>query len=71
MTRSYPDHAQPLWRRVLLTREAAVLVLLVAVAVYSNSMVPNFSGPLTLPFLILDVTPILLIALPMTLVIVT
>jgi rhamnose transport system permease protein len=33
--------------------------------------VPNFSGPLTFPFLILDAAPILLIALPMTLVIVT
>lgn len=70
-TRSYPDHAQPLWQRVLLTRETAVLALLVVVLVYSNSMVPNFSSPLTLPFLLLDIAPILLIALPMTLVIVT
>jgi rhamnose transport system permease protein len=38
---------------------------------YARNEVPNFSGPLTLPYLILDSTPILLIALPMTLVIVT
>jgi rhamnose transport system permease protein len=70
-TRSYAEHAQPLWRRVLLTREMAVIALLVIVVLWSNAMVPNFSGPLTLPFLILDAAPILLIALPMTLVIVT
>ena len=67
----YLVHAQPLWKRVLLTREMAVIGLLVVVVLYSNARVPNFSGPLTLPFLVLDVAPILLIALPMTLVIVT
>ena len=67
----YLVHAQPLWKRVLLTREMAVIGLLVLVVLYSNARVPNFSGPLTLPFLVLDVAPILLIALPMTLVIVT
>jgi rhamnose transport system permease protein len=67
----YQVHAEPLWKRVLLTREVAVIALLVVVVLYSNARVPNFSGPLTLPFLVLDVAPILLIALPMTLVIVT
>jgi rhamnose transport system permease protein len=71
MTRDYQVHAQPLWKRVLLTREAAVLGLLLLVVLYANARVPNFSGPLTLPFLVLDVAPVLLIALPMTLVIVT
>jgi rhamnose transport system permease protein len=70
-TRTYPDHAQPLWRRTLLTREMGVIGLLVVVVAWSNVNVANFSGPLTLPFLLLDVAPILLIALPMTLVIVT
>ena len=32
---------------------------------------PNFDGPLTLKFLLQDIAPILLIALPMTLVIIT
>ena len=69
--RSYAEHAQPLWRRLLLTRETAVIALLVAVVLYSIANVPNFDGPLTLTFLLLDTMPILLIALPMTLVIVT
>lgn len=71
MTRSYQTYSQPLWRRVLLTRESAVIALLVAVVVYSMANVANFSGPLTLTYLLLDVTPILLIALPMTLIIIT
>ena len=71
MTRSYATHEHPLWRRLLLTRETAVIALLVVVWLWSNVSVPNFSGPLTIQFLLLDVAPILLIALPMTLVIVT
>jgi rhamnose transport system permease protein len=70
-TRSYRSHNYPLWRRVLATREVAVIGLLVLVVLWSNARVPNFSGSLTLPFLILDAAPILLIALPMTLVIIT
>jgi rhamnose transport system permease protein len=67
----YAPHAHGLLRRWFLTREMAVIGLLVIVVAYSNARVPHFSGPLTLPFLILDAAPILLIALPMTLVIVT
>jgi rhamnose transport system permease protein len=48
-----------------------VIALLVAVTLYALVNVDNFGGPLTLTYLLLDVTPILLIALPMTLVIVT
>jgi rhamnose transport system permease protein len=70
-TRSYATHEHPLWRRVLLTREMAIIALLVVVVLWANNMVPNFSGPLTFPFLIQDAAPIILIALPMTLVIVT
>ena len=69
--RTYPEYAQPAWRRLLVTRETAVIALLVAVIVYSLVRVPNFDGPLTLTYLLLDTTPILLIALPMTLVIIT
>ena len=70
-TRTYASYSRPLWQRVLLTREMAVIALLVGVLVWSNLNVPNFDGPLTLYFLFLDITPILLIALPMTLVIIT
>jgi rhamnose transport system permease protein len=71
MARTYPAHARPLWRRLLLTREVAVIALLLLVILWANVRVPNFGGPLTLPYLILDTTPILLIALPMTMVVVT
>jgi rhamnose transport system permease protein len=71
MSRAYASYSRPLWQRVLLTRESAVIALLAAVVLYSLVNVPNFDGPLTLTFLLLDVAPILLVALPMTLVIVT
>ena len=69
--RSYPDYSEPLWRRLLLTRESAVIALTVAVILYSLANVENFDGPLTLKFLLQDIAPILLIALPMTLIIIT
>jgi rhamnose transport system permease protein len=70
-SRTYADYSQPLWRRLLVTRESAVIVLTLAVIAYSLVNVQNFDGPLTLKFLLLDIAPILLIALPMTMVIVT
>jgi rhamnose transport system permease protein len=70
-TRTYAAYSQPLWRRLLLTREAAVIALFVIVVLYAVTNVEFFNSKLTLTFLLLDVAPILLIALPMTLVIVT
>jgi rhamnose transport system permease protein len=69
--RTYAAYSQPLWWRTLLTRESAIIALTVAVILYSIINVPNFDGPLTLKFLLQDIAPILLIALPMTLVIIT
>jgi rhamnose transport system permease protein len=69
--RTYAEYSQPLWKRLLITRESAVIALTVAVILFSLATVQNFDGPLTLKFLLQDVAPILLIALPMTLVIVT
>lgn len=69
--RAYSAHAHPLWYRIAVNREAAVVALLVAVVLYALATVPNFDGPLTLTYLLLDTTPILLIALPMTMVIAT
>src|SRR3954465_5906366 len=69
--RTYPAYSRPLWRRALLTREFAVIALLVAVLFYSNNNVPNFDSPLTMYYLFLDIAPILLIALPMTMIIIT
>lgn len=69
--RTYPSYAKALWQRVLVTREFAVIALLLIVFFYSRNQIPNFDGPLTIYYLLLDVAPILLIALPMTLVIIT
>ena len=71
MSRSYPDYALPLWRRLLFNREGAIIALLVAVIVWAIYTVPYFGSQLTMTFLLLDIAPILLIALPMTLVIVS
>jgi rhamnose transport system permease protein len=70
-SRTYAAYSKPLWQRILLTREVAVIALLVAVYAYSLGNVENFDGPLTLYYLFLDMAPILLLALPMTLIIVT
>lgn len=69
--RAYAAHARPWWQRALLTRETGIIALLVVVVALSLQYVDNFRGPLTLPYLVLDTAPILLIALPMTLVIIT
>jgi rhamnose transport system permease protein len=69
--RTYQAYSTPLWRRVLLTRETAVIGLLIAVIAVAIAVVPNFDSPLTVTYLLRDVAPILLIALPMTLIIIT
>lgn len=70
-TRRYAEYSAPLWRRLLLSRETAVIALTLAVVLYAVAAVPNFDGPLTLKFLLQDIAPILLVALPMTLIIIT
>jgi rhamnose transport system permease protein len=70
-TTTYRAYAHPLWRRLLLTREAAVIALVVLVSMWAYSNVPYFGDTLTLTYLLLDTTTILLIALPMTLVVIT
>ncbi len=69
--RAYKSYAKPAWRRALLTRETAIIVILVLVVLVSLATVRNFDSPLTVTYLLRDVAPILLIALPMTLIIVT
>ena len=70
-TRTYDDYANPLWRRVLFSRESAIIGLLVAVLLWAIYGVAYFGSQLTMTYLFLDIAPILLIALPMTLIIVT
>ncbi|KQZ85195.1 ATPase [Microbacterium sp. Root166] len=69
--RVYKAHAKPAWRRFLLTREAAIIALLILVVVVALASVRNFDSPLTVTYLLRDIAPILLIALPMTLIIIT
>ncbi|GAA1930617.1 ABC transporter permease [Microbacterium aoyamense] len=69
--RRYQSYARPLWRRALLTREMAIIAILFLVIVVSLIAVPNFDSPLTVTYLLRDIAPILLIALPMTLIIIT
>ena len=69
--RSYAAYSRPFWQRVVLSREFAVIALLVAVLVYSRSEVQYFDGPQTMYYLFRDSAAILLLALPMTAIIIT
>jgi rhamnose transport system permease protein len=68
---AYAAYARPLWQRLLLTRTAAMVGLLVLAYVYAFNQVEFFDGKLTNYFLLMDMAPILLMALPMTLIIIT
>ncbi len=70
-TRDYRPYARPAWRRALFTRESAVIALLLIVIIVALATVRNFDSPLTVTFLLRDLAPILLIALPMALIIIT
>lgn len=71
MSRTYADYTHPWWRRLVANREAAMIALLVGVVVWAVGNVVYFGTTLTMTYLLLDVAPVLLIALPMTMVIVT
>lgn len=69
--RTYASYARPLLWRLVATREFAVVALLLLVFFYARANIVGFDGPLTLYFLFLQSAPIMLLALPMTLVIIT
>lgn len=69
--RTTPDYGRSAWKRILLSPESTVIGVLIVVAIAAAIIVPNFATTTTLGFLLLDATPILMIALPMTLVIIT
>ena len=71
VVKTYTDYGRPLWRRVLFTREMAIIGLLVAVLVVASIQLPRFATPITVTNLLLDVTPILLISLTMAPVMIT
>lgn len=57
--------------RWLLSRDAIMIgILLVTILLFSLT-IPRFASPVTVGFLLLDVIPVLLIAMPMTLIIIT
>jgi rhamnose transport system permease protein len=69
--RSYRAYGHSLLRRILVSRETAVIAALLVVILVASLSVRNFGTPITMTYLLLDVAPILLIALPMTLIIIT
>ena len=71
VAKTYTDYGHPLWRRILFTREMAIIALLIAVLVVASIQLPRFATPLTMTNLLLDVTPILLISLTMAPVMIT
>jgi rhamnose transport system permease protein len=69
--RGYPSYSRNIVQRVLINREAAVMAALVIVYVYSLVNVQFFDGPLTTYNLAKEYAPVLMMALPMTLIIIT
>lgn len=65
------DEQRPLWMRLLRTRDAAMILVLLAAITVASIALPRFASPVTVGFLLLDVIPVLMIALPMTLVIIS
>lgn len=69
--RRYRNYHRPWWFRAFITTEFLIIALLVIVWLWATISVDNFDGPLTVRYLLMDITPLMMIALPMTLVIVT
>jgi rhamnose transport system permease protein len=59
------------WSRLLLGRDAVMIYVLLATVLLFSLTIPRFASPVTVGFLLLDVIPVLLIAMPMTLIIIT
>ena len=57
--------------RLLLSRDATMIYLLLGTVILFSAFVPRFASPVTVGFLLLDVIPVLLIAMPMTLIVIT
>lgn len=69
--RTYAAYHRPWWFRTFISAEFLIIALLVLVWLIAMTSVDNFSGPLTVRYLLLDIAPLLMSALPMTLIIVT
>ncbi len=62
---------RPAWVARLLTRDAALVAVLLLVLVLASATLPRFASPVTVGYLLLNAVPVLLLALPMTLIIIT
>jgi rhamnose transport system permease protein len=69
--RTYASYDRPAWRRILLNQESFVILLLIVLYVVSCITLPNYAGPTTIDFLLLNIAPFLIIAVPEALVIIT
>jgi rhamnose transport system permease protein len=67
----YRRHGRPLWRRLLLRTETAIIAAIILLVVIATTTVPYFAQPYTYLTLLLNSAPILLMLLPVTLVIMT
>jgi len=68
---AYANHGRPAWRRLLFTREMAIIFLLLVVLAVASVIVPKFATPVTMGYLLFDITPLLFIALAMAPVMIT
>lgn len=67
----FHNYGAPWWRRRLFSVESAVIGTLILAVIIASAVVPYFASTTTVDFLLLDTTPILMIALPMAFVIIT
>lgn len=68
---AYPNYGQPLWKRIFLTREMAIVALLLVTIVVASLAIPVFADRLTAYNLLRNMFAVLIIALPMALVMIT
>jgi rhamnose transport system permease protein len=68
---TYQTHGRPLWRRLLLRTETAIIAALIVLIVVAWTTVPYFAQPYTFMTMFLNSAPILLILLPVTLIVMT
>jgi rhamnose transport system permease protein len=67
----YRRHGRPLWRRLLLRTETAIVAAIILLIIFAITTVPYFAQPYTYLTLLLNSAPILLMLLPVTLIIIT
>ncbi len=69
--RTYANYDRPAWRRILLNQESFVILLLIVVWIVASVTLQNYGGATTIDFLLLNIAPFLIIAIPEALVIIT